>query len=291
MELRQLEVFLAVVDEQHFTRAAARCNMSQSALSATIRTLERELDTSLFHRTTRRVSLTEAGAALAVEARRTLDAAQAALAAVRATSDVVQGTLRAGGIRTFGRFDQVALVAAYHEQFPEVFIRFRHGGTPDLVADVADARLDVAFVTLSDRMPKRVQAIELLRDPMGVAVPAGDPLAGLHEVTLEDLAGRGLVGAPPGSLTQTLAERVPGREDNRVRVETTEAGTMVDFVAHGVGVALGPAYLLQPHPELCWVPLADRTVVWRFGLVTRPVHDLTRAAQAFVDLVTEAAKA
>lgn len=287
MELRQLEVFLAVVDEQHFTRAAARCSMSQSALSATIRTLERELDTSLFHRTTRRVTLTEAGAALAVEARRTLDAAQAALAAVRATRDVVQGTVRIGGLRTHGRYDQVGLVAAYRDRYPDVYVRYEHGSSPELIGHVADARLDVAFVTLMDRLPKGLPYLELLTDPMGIAVPADDPLATRSAVGLDDLRDRPLIGAQPGSLTQVLADRAQSRDEHRLRLEATDAATMVDFVAHGVGIALVPPHLVAAHPSLRWVPLSDPTICWRFGLITRPEGDQTRAAEAFVEVVRE----
>ena len=69
MELRQLEHFLAVAEEGHFTRAALRCRMSQSALSASIRSLERDLDSRLFVRTTRKVELTGAGRVLLEEAR------------------------------------------------------------------------------------------------------------------------------------------------------------------------------------------------------------------------------
>src|SRR5262249_58651076 len=84
MELRQLEHFLAVAQEGHFTRAASRCRMSQSALSASIRSLERELDSRLFVRTTRKVELTEAGRVLLAEARRTLAAAASARESVLA---------------------------------------------------------------------------------------------------------------------------------------------------------------------------------------------------------------
>ena len=71
MELRQLEAFVAVAEERNFTRAAARLYVAQSGLSATIRSLERELQAHLFTRTTRRVELTAAGGALLAEARRT----------------------------------------------------------------------------------------------------------------------------------------------------------------------------------------------------------------------------
>jgi len=85
MELRQLEQFVAVAEERQFTRAANRCSIAQSALSTSIRSLENELGAPLFLRTTRRVTLTEAGQALLTEARRTLTAAETARTAVHDT--------------------------------------------------------------------------------------------------------------------------------------------------------------------------------------------------------------
>jgi len=80
VELRHLEHFVAVAEERNFTRAARRLHLVQSALSVSIRSLERELDTQLFERTTREVRLTDAGRVLLPEARRTLDAAAGAQA-------------------------------------------------------------------------------------------------------------------------------------------------------------------------------------------------------------------
>jgi DNA-binding transcriptional LysR family regulator len=84
VELRQLEHFVAAAETGHFTRAAGCCHISQSALSTSIRSLERELGSPLFTRTTRRVELTEAGRTLLDEARRTLAAATSAQDAVLA---------------------------------------------------------------------------------------------------------------------------------------------------------------------------------------------------------------
>src|SRR5260370_9257781 len=98
MELRQLERFLAVAEQGHFTRAASRCRISQSALSASIRSLERELDSRLFVRTTRKVELTEAGRVLLEEARRTLGAAASAREPALAVRGLLRAPLRAGGL-------------------------------------------------------------------------------------------------------------------------------------------------------------------------------------------------
>src|SRR4051812_40147525 len=90
MELRQLEYFVAVAEEANFTRAAARVHISQSGVSAQIRTLETELGAALFDRSGRVARLTEAGAAALPYARAALEAA----ADLRQSIDDVQGLLR-----------------------------------------------------------------------------------------------------------------------------------------------------------------------------------------------------
>ncbi|MCC6876088.1 MAG: LysR family transcriptional regulator, partial [Sandaracinaceae bacterium] len=91
MELRQLRYFVAAAEERHFTRAAARCHVAQSGLSATIKALENELGTQLLHRTTRRVELTEAGRLLLPAARATLQAAESAEQAIVALGRELAG--------------------------------------------------------------------------------------------------------------------------------------------------------------------------------------------------------
>ena len=96
VELRQLEYFVAVAEEQNFTRAAARLHVVQSAVSAAVKTLERELGASLLDRNSKRVRLTDAGAALLPRARIALDAARDARDAVAEVHGGLRGTLRIG---------------------------------------------------------------------------------------------------------------------------------------------------------------------------------------------------
>src|SRR5947208_8948045 len=96
IELRQLRYFVAVAEELHFGRAAVRLHMSQSPLSRAIRDLERELGVTLFVRTTRRVELTSAGAALLARARRALAEIDGAVADVRRSAGPSEGGARFG---------------------------------------------------------------------------------------------------------------------------------------------------------------------------------------------------
>src|ERR1700760_1240111 len=114
MELRALEYFVAVAEDSHFTRAAALMHVSQSGLSAAIKALETELHAALFERTTRRVQLTPAGAALLPEARRAPAAARAGVDAVGAVQGLQRGIVFVGVMQQMTLVDLPRILADYH---------------------------------------------------------------------------------------------------------------------------------------------------------------------------------
>ena len=156
LELKHLAAFVAVAETQSFTRAAERLGVVQSAVSGSIRKLERELDASLFDRTTHRVTITDAGLALLPEARRTLAAEAAARDAVDQVrhglrGTVVLGTMVAQGMRAV---DLPALLVAFRRQHPAVVVRMRHVGSSTPAVDaVRDGSVDIAFTAIAGRPP------------------------------------------------------------------------------------------------------------------------------------------
>src|SRR5919198_4025886 len=154
MELRQLAVFVAVAEEASFTRAADRLHLVQSAVSASVRALERELGAALFDRTTRRVELTDAGEALLPEARNVLAAVGAAREAVDQVSGGLRGTLRIGTMQgqAMRAISVPRLLARFRAEHPGVEIQVGHTGGSVLMAEhVRAGRLDLAFVSLPER--------------------------------------------------------------------------------------------------------------------------------------------
>ena len=114
MELRQLQHFVAVAEEMHFTRAARRVNIVQSALSTSIRALEEELATKLFMRNTRQVQLTTAGRVFLDKARLALEAVREARDAVAAVQGLTRGRLAIGTVQSLPAFvDLPALLASF----------------------------------------------------------------------------------------------------------------------------------------------------------------------------------
>jgi len=288
MELRQLEHFLAVAEEGHFTRAARRCRMSQSALSASIRSLERELDSRLFVRTTRKVELTEAGRVLLEESRRTLRAAASARESVLAVRGLLRGSLRVGGIPTPGLLDQAALLACFRDHHPAVDIRYVRDTSVALIPEIEAGRLDIALVSLPRQLPEPVIAIPLSTQPLMFVCRPDHLLAGRTQVTLASLAEHDFVGPPKGSTGYEAVDHVfagTGAE-RRVRFEAVDILTILDFVAHGLGFTLLPEYLATSRPDLRAIPIADLDMTWTLAAIMSR-HQATPAARAFAALLPQ----
>ena len=201
MELRQLETFVAVAEEMSFSRAAERLHVVQSAVSAGVRTLERELGTPLFARTTHRVELTDAGAALLPEARATLAGARAAREAVEQVRGGLRGRVTLGIMQAtaLDAVDVVGLLAAFRADHPAVELHVRQAHSAEMAAQVREGRLDFAFLAWSSRRAPGLTLTPVAREPMMLGVHPGHPLAGRADVELTELARRrSPTGRPTG---------------------------------------------------------------------------------------------
>ncbi|ORT61498.1 LysR family transcriptional regulator [Streptomyces sp. CB03238] len=288
IEPRLLRAFVAVADELHFTRAAARLYVAQQALSRDIRRLERELGAELFTRTTRQVALT-------VDGERLLPYANGVLAAYdelgAAFADEARPLLV--DLNTDGMISGRVLARA-RELAPhcELMARYESGLT-GAAAEIVAGRLDVSFgrfAGLPSAVRARLAAQPVRYEPMAVLLPPGHPLTGRPEVELDALAGESVYAGAgnPGTREWTdLAERLfAGRgikiappapvaigfeEFRRVMAKTrTPVLVAVDFPAM-------PGSVLRPLVDP--VPLSPVSLVWRKGL-KHPGLDALRAAAA-----------
>ncbi len=242
MELRQLEHFVAVAEERHFTHAAELLQISQSGLSASIRALEAELQTPLFVRSTRRVELTEAGRVLLAESHRTLASVAAAQEAVAAVRGVLRGTVTVGGEQCLGVVDLPAQLARFRAAHPGVEVRLRFAGSAQLVGQLAAGRLDVALVAAAGTPPPGVRLVPLAAEPLVVLCHPEHELAGVSAVSLADLAGLTFVGFQPDWGARVLADRAFAAAglEHRVELEVNDVHTLLDLVWHNLGVAIVP---------------------------------------------------
>ena len=267
MELRQLEAFVAVAEERNFTRAAARLHVAQSGLSATIRTLERDLRAPLFVRTTRNVSLTPAGLALLGNARRTLTSARAAVEAVAAVEGVRQGTLALGIMQSSSLFDLPGILTRFRDVHPGVELRLSQATSADALGRLRDHDLDVIFTTGSEQTPTDLVSIPMVESPLVVVCADSSELAGRPTADLSLVAGQPQSGFPVGWGIRSLADRAMhsrGLESNYV-FEINDTATVLDLVEAGFGVALVPESIANLRSSLRRIPLKGRR--WNWAIV------------------------
>ncbi|MFE3518589.1 LysR family transcriptional regulator [Streptomyces sp. NPDC059166] len=293
MELRQLEHFVAVAEEQHFTRAAERLAVSQSGLSASVRALEQELRTPLFSRTTRSVRLTEAGAALLVEAERTLAGARAARDAVDAVRGLLRGTLTLGVEQCVAGVSTARLLAAFHREHPHMEIRLRQEGTSRLLEGVAGGRLDLAFAATVSPPEWRGGLVPLAREPMVVLCAPGHRFAGADAAPgWEDLRGESFIDFHPDWGPRRAADEAFAAAGVRrtVALEVSDVHSLLELVHEGLGIAVVPHHFSRK-PEaggLVAVELAgSRSRFYESVVVLPPAGALSPGARELMRLVRE----
>lgn len=270
MELRHLRYFLAVAEERHFGRAAARLRIAQPPLSRQIQALERELGCALFERTRRQVELTPAGEALVDHARRVFEAVDLAVHEAQRASRGESGRIVVAYPSTFAYSGLSELVRAFRLKFPQVEVVLREL-SPQLQVDaLRNGTIDVGFVRAPFREPGL--KAELVRsEPLVAALPSGHPLATRRVIPLSALAKESFVMFPrvrgPAYFDQLMRLCHDAGFTPRIVQEAPQLD-IVSLVAAGLGVALLPSSIrkirragiaLRP---LAGAPRTELLVAW-----------------------------
>jgi DNA-binding transcriptional LysR family regulator len=261
IKLHHLRYFVAVAEELHFGRAAARLHIAQPGLSQQIQEFERALGVRLLDRTRRRVELTAAGSTLLEEGRRALAHVDRAIEQARRTGrgEVGRLTLATIGSAAYNVLPQA--LREYRKRYPEVELVLREMSTPAQANALRSGEIDVGFLRLpADTGGLVVQVVRT--EGMGVFLPRWHPLASRRRLPLTALAGEPLIvfpAAPRPSWADFVirACRDAGFEPEVVQ-EAMESATVVSFVAAGVGVAMVPEGLrVLKRPDVAYRPIAS----------------------------------
>ncbi len=248
MDLRQMEYFVALAEENQFTRAAEITRVSQSGLSAAIKSLEDDLNAKLFTRTTRRVELTAAGRALFPHARKLLAEADAGRDAVTATIGEFTGTLRVGAEQCLGSINVPELVERFHRRHREVEITFTQAGTGDLLRRMREGEIDLAFVagtpeTTDPRLRLTgLDQVTLATEPLVLLTPPDHPLASQRSATWQDLHDRIFIDLDDTWAIRVVADEMFAKRKipRRVAFTVGDIHALVDLITRGLGIALVP---------------------------------------------------
>ena len=247
MELSQLRTFRVVAETLNFTRAAERLNLTQSAVSHQIKSLEVELGEPVFIRAKRGVKLSQAGQAVLEHAIRILDEAQSLKERVLGRENAPVGRVRvAAATQAF-----VHLFAPIFESFmrsnPAVDLSFRSTVSTDTtVADILNGGADVGFASLPVYSPT-LKVTDLFEDELVLVVGHGHRLAGRESATLPEIRGERLIlferGASIRRATDQFFHKVG--MDPALALESNDTYFIKLMVQHGLGISLLPSWSVR----------------------------------------------
>lgn len=272
LSLRDLEYLVAVAEMRHFGRAAARCAVSQPALSGQIRKLERFLGLTVFERTGRRVLLTHEGALLVERARAVIEAARQLLETAKGGGGAFAAPLRLGAIATLGPYVFPHVLRVVRRRLPGLDLLLSEGRTARLLDDLRRGELDAALLSLPP--PETgFAARPLFFEPFVLVHPPGHRIARANPLTVERLEVGELVLLEDGHCLRDQAAawcRTPPGVDPRRHAAGLE--TLRHMVAAGSGYSLMPALAVRddgPDRLVAYTPFDDAAVGRTIGLVWR----------------------
>jgi DNA-binding transcriptional LysR family regulator len=289
MNIRQLECFVAVVDEGSFTRAARRVGITQPSLSQHIRTLEEELHGAVLDRRARRISLTPAGRSLLPEARAAVRAVERGWQGARAALALESGELEVATVLSMAVGLLPRFIRGWHERHPHVSIRlheFRHRRLLEDAVEqgVADFAVGPRPLRGWDGPLETVTWEEFV-----VVVPRSDPVADRADVSLRELADREWVLYHHDHGLAGIVEEVCRHAgfSPRGTVRTSQAEAAARFASAGLGPALVPDNIVLPGIDGAVLRLRPRLIR---DVAVYARSDWSPTAAAFVDLLRSAVR-
>jgi DNA-binding transcriptional LysR family regulator len=241
MDVRQLEMFRAVAEEQSFTRAAERLHVSQSAISRQVKLLEEELGGVVLHRGARRVTTTPAGELLLRLAGRIHRDMRDVVSQISETRELQRGTLTLAGGMTVCMYVLPRLLKMFHRLYPQIELRVASGSAEELAGMLRRHEVDLALLTLPV-LAKDLEIRPVLKEELVVVAAPRHPLSRERTVEPAKLGRYPLIVYEPGSNTRKmidqffLEEQIP----MDVAMETENVEIIKAMVAAGLGITLIP---------------------------------------------------
>lgn len=287
LSTRQLQAYLALNDTRHFTRAAERCHLSQSAFSAVIQKLEAAVGAKLVARDTRNVSLTAEGEMFVDVARALLADLEAAFTDMGDFIARRKGRVAIAALPSLAANGLPAVIAEYKRAYPGITVQLFDALSDQCLHLLRQGKVDLALTAPGASLAEFATRT-LCSDPFYLVCRRDHPLAKKRRIRLADLAGHELIHlAPSTSVRQHVDLLLRGVSVRHAGLEVEHLATLAGLIGQGLGISLVPELTLFQFRsmDLIAIPLDSQAVVRPILVVQQKERALSHAAQGMLALI------
>jgi len=287
MDIRDLQVFLAVSTRLNFTRAGEDVHLSQPSVSVRIRLLEEELGVKLFEQLGKRVALTEAGQLLVPYATRVIAAMSDARDVIEGLQGLERGALRIGASTTPGMYVIPRTIAHFKRRYAKIEVRLAVKDTRQIEEGVIRNEFDFGFVG-GHLAGDEVDVVPWITDRIILIAPLGHRLGGKRIVKPQDLANEKFICREQGSATGAVVATHLRKCHIEVEavMEMANPESVKKAVQNGLGLAFISAFAVETELKaktLVALTIRNLEIRRELKIVYRKDKHLSQAAKAFLD--------
>jgi len=285
VDIASIRAFLSVAEQQSFSQAAESLKLTQPAVSKRIATLERGLSEKLFDRIGRKVLLTEAGQTILPKCRSIIEMLEDTELCLSNLSGQVSGRLRLGTSHHIGLHHLPPVISAFTEKYPDVELDLHFMDSETVCEKIAQGDLELGIVTLPTTPPENISCKTLWIDELNFVVSKQHRLAGLSNVTLNDLTRYNAILPNQNTYTRDIIETVFSKKKLTLKtsLSTNYLETIKMMVTVGLGWSILPKTMLKGDLKIVDIP--DIQLKRKLGYIQHKQRTLSNAAIAMMGLL------
>ena len=290
MDIPNLTAFIAVADTGSFSIASEHLFLTQPAVSKRVSVLEHELNTKLFDRIGRKVTLTEAGTALLIRAQNILQQVDDSKRAIQNLSGHIAGKLTIGTSHHIGLHRLPPILRAFTHAYPDVELDLHFMDSEEACHAIEHGNLELGIVTLPLQPTKILHTYEVWPDPLDIVINQSHPLALFKKLSAKDLANYSAILPTRGTYTRQIFEQTMRKHklELKVGLSTNYLETIKMMVSVGLGWSVLPRSMLTS--ELKTLSIDGIKLERKLGIVWHSGHTLSNAAKAMSEMLKNTVK-
>ncbi|MBB5172310.1 LysR family transcriptional regulator [Texcoconibacillus texcoconensis] len=287
MEMRQLEYFLEITKQKSFTKAAEQLLFAQPAISKGIKSLEKELGLQLFHRSDKKITLTDEGDVFLKHAKAILSQVNNAKLEMAELRGLEKGVVNIGLPSMAGSYFFPKIIVDFKRIYPHIDISIFEAGTKQIQAMIEQGKIDMGAVVLDDTN-NNLETVPFLEEEMVVCLPKEHPLAHQPFISYEQLAQEPLVLFKEGYFQRDIITEVSKRTGltPNITFETNQISLTKSLTRRGLGVTLFLKMVIEEDEDLVPVSI-DPPYYLTLALAWKKNAYLSKANQVFIDFLME----